>query len=247
MTRQAVVIVAALAVAWIVAAAAGNFLPQIGFSIVALAAVVLVGILMTAAATVRQVSSTTRDLREELERTRAELKETNATLCRAAIDTLLSQFVKIAGRGWLITRSSVFLIGDDERLQIVQHHNMLAAPDRSIKFGKYQGCVGQAWGRKEQIVGNLPAASDVELSTAWGLTPEQIALNGNVKSILSTPIWFPGDVIVGILNIDSDGPLATSGLDQAEVMNLAAQTAEILAGLLELGEIISTDRPMERS
>jgi hypothetical protein len=141
----------------------------------------------------------------------------------------------------------MFLIGDDDKMHIMQHHNMVAAPDRSISLEKYQGCTGHAWGRKEQTVADLSAASDAELSTTWKLTSEQIAVTTNVKSILSTPIRFPGDNIVGILSIDSNDPLATSGLDQAEIMNIAVQSAEILAGLLEMGEIVSSNQRVERT
>jgi|SRR5579859_76246 len=241
MTRQNVVIVLVQCVSWGTAAVAGSILPPLGVPVVIVIGVLLVGMAGTAAAGIGQLRASNRDTQVELNRLRAELKQKNAAVCRANIHTHLVQVAKIAGHAGLITRSCLFLIGADEKMYIAQHHNMGDSADVSIRLEKYQGCTGHAWGRGKQTVADLSAVSNEDLSTTWKLTPEQIAVTTKVKSILSTPIRYPGGIIVGILSIDSSGPLAESGLNQSDIMDTAVQSAEALAGLLQLGEIISTD------
>lgn len=132
-------------------------------------------------------------------------------------------------------RSNLFLHnkGSSNKIEIRFHSsNMETAPDLGIKFDKWQGCVGKAWGYEAGVV----AVADQlvpEKTQDWNLTKEQYALTKEIKSIITWPIRDP-DVkgkILGILSFDTSSDLSEYFTSE-EARQLVADLSGFIGKLL---------------
>ena len=186
---------------------------------------------------IRQGNLSDLKLREQVER---DLSSRNRELCEANILEALRQGMRIMAPSAPGTRSNLMLIDDDNRLFIAYHLNMADAPDHGVRLDKYQGCAGHAWALGEQAVADLESVPEGELRRSWKLTPDQIAMTSQIKSMICTPVRHPRhrDAIVGVFSLDSARPLAETGLDADETAEEALKVAEVLGRLLLTGGII---------
>lgn len=94
------------------------------------------------------------------------------------------------------------------KLRVAFHSsNMKGASDLGIKFDKWQGCTGKAWGLEKVTVSDL-TLPEVEGGAAWGLDEHQLSITSKIKTIISVPIFHPlNEKVVGIFSIDSEKPL----------------------------------------
>ncbi len=132
-------------------------------------------------------------------------------------------------------RSNLFLHnkGSSNKIEIRFHSsNMETAPDLGIKFDKWQGCVGKAWGYEAGVVG-IADQLVPEKTQDWKLTKEQYALTKEIKSIITWPIRDP-DVkgkILGILSFDTSSDLSEYFTSE-EARQLVADLSGFIGKLL---------------
>jgi hypothetical protein len=231
--RSSLVILTLQVGAWLAANAAGGLLPQLGWRPQQIEEVLVGGAIAFVGVTAWGLVESREKTDGEIKRLTAQLREREREVGQALIDGLLEQITRVLGQPGLTTRCNVFLIGSDNRLRNAYHHGMANQPDRDIVFDKWQGCTGHAWGTGQQVAADLSKVSPDDLIQIWKLTPTQISVTRGLGAILSTPIEIGRDKkIVGILSIDSDGNLETSKLGEPAALDIALQSAVLLARML---------------
>jgi len=109
-------------------------------------------------------------------------------------------------------RANVFSISKEKKNEIcIKYHstNMDEAADQKIRFAKWQGCVGYAWGYRAPTVADMTLPF-MDGGPRWGLTAEQLELTNHLKAILALPVRLPKDheSIIAILSFDTEEPIA---------------------------------------
>ncbi|MHB1131643.1 MAG: hypothetical protein ACYC4L_04575 [Chloroflexota bacterium] len=180
--------------------------------------------------------------RVEMQSVRAELQSVRREMSKDHIDTLLRRLVNVTGKGKAKIRASVFLPKTDGRLHMEFCYNFDRAPDAGIVLEKHQGSTGDAWARGKQVLADLGEVSAEDLENVWKLTPTQIRLTQDVKSIVSTPIFDPRDrsSVVGALSVDSTRTLRASGIGSTESRDECLQAAAFLGQILSAGGFIGS-------
>ena len=143
--------------------------------------------------------------------------------------------VTISGKNNYRIRANIFmpLRNNQNSLKMrFNSSNAESSPENNLIFEKWQGCTGRAWGYKSPVLGDLTLIK-AKNGSEWGLTNEQKELTRNLATILSYPIRHPKDKskVVGILNFDSEQPIAEHLSDQniqETVSLIAAEIALIL-------------------
>lgn len=197
----------------------------------------LVGPLTLGLWQIRQGNVSEMTVRERVER---ELANRNRELCEANILEALRQAARMMAPAETGARSNVMLVGGDNRLFVAYHFNMADAPDHGLRLDRYQGCAGHAWALGDQASADLQGVPNSELRMSWKLSPAQISLTREIRSMISTPVRDPRnrDAVVGVFSVDSDQSLATTRFDSEETAEEALKVAEVLSRLLVAGGII---------
>jgi hypothetical protein len=109
-------------------------------------------------------------------------------------------------------RASVFLHnkGSSDKLEIRFHSsNMENAADIKLKFDRWQGCVGKAWGYQAGVVAVADQLA-ADKRQVWSLTEEQYALTQGLKYIVAQPVTNPDHKgqVIGILCFDASSDLS---------------------------------------
>ena len=144
-------------------------------------------------------------------------------------------------------RANVFLPSGHGRAKIFYQFNMDADPDREFELDMDAGVTGRCWNERKIQIADLAEVSrraqqDPDyLMKTWKFRPqEQAAVRRTLQSLLSVPIFDPGDydsltnsgTLIGVLNFDSDNTIEDAGFNRDEVVDIAKQYAEVIANLL---------------
>jgi hypothetical protein len=138
------------------------------------------------------------------------------------------------------TGAVVFLPSEDGSLQSVYTYNKRGKADGELRFEKWQGATGHAWGEQDQTIALLDRAPASDLRERWKLSADQIAMTAHLKVVVATPIWATDDSerMVGIVSIDSDLPDAECQLTSDRALDEAIQLAQLLAHVLTLADLV---------
>jgi len=110
-------------------------------------------------------------------------------------------------------------------------------PDYDLEMDATAGVSGQV------VVSRRPTIGDISLPLQpggpdWGLREaEKARVRPTLKSILSVPVFNPTDTdgdLLATLQIDSDVPLAESGLGDEQKREVAQRFADVVSLLLEV-------------
>ena len=141
-------------------------------------------------------------------------------------------------------RACVFLPDRKDAAKMgIRYHssNMEGAADLDIRFEKWQGCVGKAWGYETGIIAMLGELSEEQVKN-WSITKEQYALTRDIKSVRVEPIFVEHNgskKIVGLLSFDSKIDINDLFQDErftSQVSEMAGLISKLLsnANLLKL-------------
>jgi len=111
---------------------------------------------------------------------------------------------------------------------------MFNAPDLSIKFQKWQGVTGYAWGYLKPVVADMTVAREIKGGAEWGLTTEQRMMTKNLNAIMSIPIMSSKEPnkIIGILNFDSHSS-SVEFFIQESTQQVAANLAAMIGAIID--------------
>lgn len=113
-----------------------------------------------------------------------------------------------------------------EKLQIKYRYNMMGAVDRNFEISKDQGCAGRAFSNNQTFwVDILKSPHEkffVESGKVWS----------SMRSVMSVPVT-NGKTTVGVLNVDSDLDLQTSGFVQEDVYSMVNAYSDVMGKVLE--------------
>jgi hypothetical protein len=100
------------------------------------------------------------------------------------------------------------------------------------KYPIHVGCCGTALFEKEQVFYDKKLYHE----TLAGMSQTQREITGHIGSVLSTPIFSPGDnwqrKPIAILNIDSTDDISVTGFNDNIIQEIAVNRAAVLGGLL---------------
>jgi hypothetical protein len=117
-------------------------------------------------------------------------------------------------------------------------------PDAEIRYEKWQGCVGKAWGYETGVVASANQLT-FEKSKEWNLTEKQFLLTKEIKSIIAWPIMnpFTEGQILGILSFDTTSDLSDFFIsEQARIL-----VADMSGFIGELLIVYGLERPLNQS
>jgi len=145
--------------------------------------------------------------------------------------------------GKIPARANVMLIDEKEQLYIAYQEGMDSAEDLTLRWEKYVGSCGDAWGSGKQRIADLDSIDETTLEITWKMDAEHRARTSKVKSIISTPIRDIDnrDILIGVLNCDSSETLSRSRLNEEAFRTTMVKYVEIIVGFLRLGRIIKEE------
>lgn len=119
-------------------------------------------------------------------------------------------------------------------------YNKPGTVEDQLTFRSYVGCTGHAWAMHEQTCADLADVAADELQRTWKLSPNQIKLTSDLKTIISTPIVSSGDPnrFLGVVSIDCRAPNSECDLLSHEARTRAKEHAAMVALILELAELV---------
>jgi transcriptional regulator with GAF, ATPase, and Fis domain len=147
-----------------------------------------------------------------------------------SIDKMLELMVKSlwrSGEEASHFRSNVMVYDPKKNKLIIRSsYNMMGMRDRSISLEPGQGCAGNCY---QTGVPFWVDITEIGAHVKYSIDPKNIW--EKMKSVMSVPI-FEGDKIIGVLNIDTDLDLVTSGLNEEKVYNVVSAYSDLIATLL---------------
>lgn len=165
---------------------------------------------------------------------------------RAVADEKIKDILQIiinAVLGKVSARANVMLIDENQQLYIAYQKGMEGAPDLNLRWEKYVGSCGDAWGSGRQRIADLDSVNEETLEITWKMDAEHQVCTSKVKSIISTPLRDIDnpDIIIGVLNCDSCEVLSASRLNEDGFRLLVHKYAELIAGFLKLGQLVKKE------
>lgn len=126
----------------------------------------------------------------------------------------------------------VFLPGADGRLYTAFSVNKEDKSDENMIVDPDEGAVGKAWQSRKRHVAHLDSKTPSQIQTEYRMTPQQIALTRDLKTVVTTPIVVQDAGVanqVGVLGVDCLADNATSGLDDPVQLAAIEQAASLVA------------------
>lgn len=132
-------------------------------------------------------------------------------------------------------RACIFMLPNKKSKEIEIRYfssNMKDAKDVGIKFEKYRGCTGVAWGIRKPVIADLTIPKK-EASPDWLLTHDQLEMTTDLNTVFSHPISHPynKNTMIGILSFDSKDAV-TDFFQREDIQKLVAEYAGHYARLI---------------
>lgn len=105
---------------------------------------------------------------------------------------------------------------------------MLGMPDRKLCIKSNQGCAGEAFRTKRQMVVDLTQ----ETHEQYGINPKDVW--SDMNSVMSFPIFEDEEHIevIGVLNVDSNFDVKTAGFFNTNVIRVVSIYSDWISELL---------------
>lgn len=110
--------------------------------------------------------------------------------------------------------------------------------EHRLEWKTDEGVVGRTMNKgANELWAKLDYSVDYRLKQGWNLTSEQVSRTTDLQSLLSVPIYPPGDIQkmkpIGVLNVDCQKPLSESHLGMEEIRQKVINRANLIGVIVQ--------------